>query len=106
MINSFVRISAILLKSIPPLPVYLRANPSARVVVAVPKILGPIILKTVEAIAQIIMTVSTGANGFKNTSNLNTEPLKFFAFSPGIMPAPLPGPPILGPFCLLSLIYG
>ena len=91
-------------KSIPPVPAIFLMSPSERPVVALPSILGPITLNTVEAAAITITNIIAILYVPIYFISFPIEPLKSLAFSAGIIPLPgPPGPRLLGG-CLYELL--
>jgi len=83
-------------KSIPvPVPEICAITPSNNLVVAFPRIFGPIMLKMVDAAANSMTTRMGSLYGARYWTSLARVPLKSRAFSPPIIPI---GPPI-GPPC-------
>ena len=64
-----------------PVPLYLAINPWTSFVVALPKILGPIIVKMVEPTAKIMTNTIAMRNGFRYFNKVDSVFDKFFAFS-------------------------
>ena len=64
-----------------PVPLYLAINPCTSVVVALPKILGPMIVKIVDPTAKRITKKIAIRNGFRYFNKVDKVLDKFFAFS-------------------------
>ena len=64
-----------------PVPLYLAINPWTSFVVALPKILGPMIVKMVEPTAKRMTKKIAMRNGFRYFNKVDSVLDKFFAFS-------------------------